>query len=85
MIIADRYPEFSYEANRQNLEQAIQRLEIPYPVTQDNQGVAWEAYQVRYWLTLFLVDKGGNIRYQRIGEGRYDEIEAAFLALLAEE
>ncbi|MBI3761231.1 MAG: thioredoxin, partial [Chloroflexi bacterium] len=30
------------------------------------------------------IDKRGHIRYQHIGEGRYDETEAAIQTLLAE-
>jgi hypothetical protein len=64
---------------------AIQDLDVPYPVAQDNDRQTWGAYGVRYWPTLFLIDKAGHIRFQHIGEGRYAEIEAAIQTLLAEE
>ena len=53
-------------------------------MAQDNDGQTWEAYHTRYWPTLFLIDKGGHLRYQHIGEGAYSETEAAIQALLAE-
>lgn len=84
VIIGNHYPEFSYEADWQNLADAVARLGIAYAVTQDNDGQTWNAYRVRYWPTLFLIDKQGHIRYQHIGEGRYAETEAAIQALLAE-
>jgi len=59
-------------------------LNVPYPVTQDNEGKAWSAYGVRYWPTMYLIDKQGNLRYRHIGEGRYEETEAAIRTLLAE-
>ncbi len=34
--------------------------------------------------SLYLIDKRGYIRYTHIGEGAYDETEAALQALLAE-
>ncbi|MBI3361876.1 MAG: redoxin domain-containing protein [Chloroflexi bacterium] len=84
VIIGNHFPEFSYEADLGNLEQAITRLDVPYAVAQDNEGATWNAYHVRYWPTMMLIDKRGHIRYQHIGEGRYDETEAAIQTLLAE-
>jgi hypothetical protein len=57
---------------------------IPYPIAQDNSGETWRAYQNRYWPTLYLIDKEGNLRYIHIGEGAYRETEAAIQTLLAE-
>jgi hypothetical protein len=84
VIIGNHYPEFGYERQVENLTEAIQRLEIPYPVAQDNDGGTWRAYNNRYWPTLYLIDKHGDIRYRHIGEGSYRETEAAIQALLAE-
>jgi len=84
VVIGNHYPEFSYERDLDNLKDAIQRFEIDYPVAQDNDGGTWRAYSNRYWPTLYLIDKHGDIRYRHIGEGRYQETEAAIQALLAE-
>ena len=84
VIIGNHYPEFSYEADLQNLKDAIARNEIEYAVAQDNDGATWRAYKNRYWPALFLIDKQGHIRYVHIGEGRYEETEANIQALLEE-
>jgi peroxiredoxin len=84
IVIGNHYPEFTYEADLENLKEAVARLDIPYPVAQDNRGNTWRAFQSRYWPSLFLIDKRGNIRYKHIGEGRYAETEAAIRTLLAE-
>ncbi|MBI3241002.1 MAG: hypothetical protein HYZ49_01750 [Chloroflexi bacterium] len=84
VVIGNHYPEFNYEADLDNLKEAIVRLDVPYAVAQDNDAQTWSAYRVRYWPTLVLIDKQGDIRYQHIGEGRYEETEAAIKALLAE-
>jgi hypothetical protein len=84
IIIGNHYPEFSYEEDLDNLEQAIIDLDVPYAVAQDNDRKTWGAYKNRYWPTLYLIDKRGHIRYVHIGEGRYAETEAAIQALLAE-
>jgi hypothetical protein len=84
VVIGNHYPEFNYERDLNNLKDAIQRLDVPYPVAQDNQGATWQAYFNRYWPTLYLIDKNGRIRYTHIGEGAYHETESAIQALLGE-
>ena len=84
VIIGNHYPEFPEEANLQNLKNAVQELGIQYPVAQDNDGVTWRAYASQYWPSMYLIDKKGEIRYIRIGEGGYDLTETAIQTLLAE-
>jgi hypothetical protein len=84
VVIGNHYPEFSYEKELDLLKQALVRLNVDYPVAQDNEGHTWRAFDNHYWPTLYLIDKKGNIRYKHIGEGRYDEIEAGIQTLLAE-
>jgi hypothetical protein len=84
VVIGNHYPEFSYERELDNLKAAVQELEIRYAVAQDNEGTTWRAYENRYWPTLYLIDKWGNIRYMHIGEGNYAEVEKA-IQILTEE
>jgi len=84
VIIGNHFPEFSSEANLDNLKAAVARLDIRYAVAQDNDGATWNAYKNQYWPTMYLIDKRGHIRYVRIGEGGYSETEAAIRTLLAE-
>ena len=84
VVIGNHYPEFGYEEDLDNLQEAITRLDISYPVAQDNDGATWRAYNNRYWPTLYLIDKRGQIRYVHIGEGAYQETEGAIRALLGE-
>jgi hypothetical protein len=83
-VIANHYPEFDYEADLALLKQAVVQSKITYPVAQDNDGQTWQAYNNRYWPTLYLIDKRGKIRYQHIGEGGELETESAIQMLLAE-
>jgi hypothetical protein len=57
---------------------------VEYPVGLDNDFVAWNAYENRYWPTMYLVDRAGQIRYTHIGEGNYGRAETAIRTLLAE-
>ena len=84
VVIGNHYPEFSHEKDLNNLKQAVTELRIEYPIAQDNDGNTWRAYNTRYWPTLYLIDKKGNLRYVHIGEGAYEETEAAIQILLAE-
>jgi alkyl hydroperoxide reductase subunit AhpC len=84
VVIGNHYPEFNHERGLNNLKEALTRLDVPYPVAQDNDGKTWRAYKNRYWPTLYLIDKRGRIRYIHIGEGAYAETELAIQALLAE-
>jgi thiol-disulfide isomerase/thioredoxin len=84
VIIGNHYPEFRHEASLENLQAAVARLGIAYPVAQDNDGATWNAYNNHFWPTMYLIDKQGHLRYRHIGEGRYAETEAAIQALLAE-
>jgi thiol-disulfide isomerase/thioredoxin len=84
VIIGNHYPEFSYEADLNNLKDAIARYGIQYAVAQDNDGATWRAYKNQYWPTLYLIDKQGRIRYVHIGEGNYKETEDNIKALLEE-
>ena len=85
VIIGNHFPEFSYEADLENLKNAIAKNDIQYAVAQDNNGDTWRAYKNNYWPALYLIDKQGHIRYVHIGEGSYKETEENIQALLAEE
>ena len=84
VVIGNHYPEFSYEADLENLKEAVTRLKVTYAVAQDNEGDTWRAYDNHYWPTLYLIDKRGHIRYRHIGEGSYAETETAIEELLRE-
>ncbi len=86
-IISIHYPEFQYEREYDNVVDATEQLDVPYPVALDNDRVTWGAYHQRFWPTTYLIDKNGHIRAQHIGEfsrGSDVEFEAAIMSLIAE-
>jgi uncharacterized protein YgiM (DUF1202 family) len=85
VVIGNHYPEFDYESKIDNLREALVRLDIRYPVAQDNDRRTWDAYGNRYWPVMYLIDKRGHIRYYHIGEGAYDTTEANIQDLLWED
>jgi len=84
VVIGNHYPEFAHEADLNNLKKALAELDVRYPVAVDTLGATWQAYDNRYWPTLYLIDKQGHMRYVHIGEGGYEQTEGAIQALLAE-
>src|SRR4051812_30752761 len=83
-VVGVHTPEFACERSVQNVERAVREQGLEYPVGLDNDFVGWKAYGNRYWPTMYLIDRAGQIRYTQIGEGNYDRTEAAIRSLLAE-
>jgi thiol-disulfide isomerase/thioredoxin len=83
-VIGIHFPEFSYEREVANVKDFMRQNHIDYPVAIDNDGAAWNAYEMHAWPAIELIDKNGNRRFRQIGEGGYERIEAAINMLLAE-
>ena len=83
-IIGMHAPEFPFERDAGNVEAAIARNRLRYPVAQDNDFATWNAYGNQYWPAKYLIDARGRVRYVHFGEGGYDRTEHAIRALLAE-
>jgi len=84
LIIGIHSPEFEFEKDPKNVQMAIDKYGINYPVILDNDKKTWKAFENRYWPHKFLADYEGYIRYDRIGEGGYDETEKIIQELLQE-
>jgi thiol-disulfide isomerase/thioredoxin len=83
VIVGVHTPEFQYEAELENVAEAVRREEIGWPVVQDNEKQIWRAYGNRYWPRFYLVDDRGQLIYDHIGEGAYEETERQIAAALA--
>ena len=84
VIVGVHSPEFPFGRERQQIEQAVRELEIPYPVLMDNDFKTWDAYANRFWPAKYLIDPQGYLRFQSHGEGGYSEFEQAIQAVLRE-
>lgn len=85
VVIGVHTPEFAFERRTTNVQTAMKRFGIRYPVAQDNQYATWKAYENRYWPAAYLIDRTGRIVLKHFGEGHYDEMESAIRILLAAE
>jgi cytochrome c biogenesis protein CcdA/thiol-disulfide isomerase/thioredoxin len=81
-IVGVETPEFTFEHEASNVQQAVQTDGIRYPVVQDNNFGTWNAYQNQDWPADYLIDASGEVRYTTVGEGGYKQSEAAVRALL---
>jgi cytochrome c biogenesis protein CcdA/thiol-disulfide isomerase/thioredoxin len=81
-IVGVETPEFTFEQEASNVQQAINSEGLHYPVVQDNRYGTWNAYQNQYWPAEYLIDKTGQVRHTQFGEGDYKQDEAAVRELL---
>jgi cytochrome c biogenesis protein CcdA/thiol-disulfide isomerase/thioredoxin len=81
-IVGVETPEFTFEQEASNVQQAINSEGLRYPVVQDNRYGTWNAYQNQYWPAEYLIDAQGQVRHTQFGEGNYKEDEAAVRQLL---
>lgn len=75
-------PRFPFEKKIEDVQRAIARYGIGFPVVTDNEGQIAANYECRTSPELILVDKDGFVRYRNAGEGGYAEFEHALQALL---
>jgi hypothetical protein len=81
-VIGVHTPEFAFERDLNNIQQALKQHRITYSVAVDNNFKTWKAYENEYWPHLFLADRQGFLRYDHIGEGAYAETEQMIRKLL---
>ena len=76
---------FEPSADPANVEAAVARLEIPYPVVVDVELEIWSLYGNLGWPARYLFNQGGTLFDYHYGEGAYDETERAIQELLGVE
>ena len=86
-IVGIHAPEFDFEAEEANIVGAAAEQNVAWPIALDptkRTFHSWQEGPTAHWPRIYLLDRTGHIRYDHIGEGRYDQIDAAVQALLAE-
>jgi thiol-disulfide isomerase/thioredoxin len=84
VIIGIHTPEFAFEHEQKNVEEAMKQFGIKFPVVLDNTYGTWNAYGNQFWPRKYLIDIDGYVVYDHIGEGNYSETEAKIVDLLNE-
>ena len=84
VVIGVHTPEFSFEHEPTNVENAVRNLNVVFPVAIDSKYRIWQSFDNQAWPAQYLVDAKGRIRYHHFGEGDYAEIERVIQELLRE-
>ena len=82
VVVGVHTPEFPFERSASNVQAALKRHGITYPVAQDNDSKTWNAYRNQYWPAQYIIDQSGKIVFQHAGEGSYDQIDRTVAKLL---
>ncbi len=83
-IIGVQSPEFNFEKILGNVQAAVTKFGIQYPVVLDNEMATWNAYGNEYWPEDYLIDINGLVVDRNIGEGNYVGVEQEIQKLLLE-
>ena len=81
-IVGVHTPEFAFEHELSNVEGAVKRLDVTWPVALDNDYGTWNAWSNQYWPADYLVDQRGDVRAYSFGEGDYGKTEDDIRQLL---
>jgi thiol-disulfide isomerase/thioredoxin len=77
-------PKFEHEADPVALADAVERYEVHHPVLDDPELTTWQAYAVRAWPTLVVVDPEGYVVHVAAGEGHEEALRRVVADVVAE-
>lgn len=83
VVLGVHSPKFAHEGSHQAVVTATRRHRVHHPVLDDPQLRTWDAYNVKAWPTLVLVDPGGYVARTVTGEGHALEGAELDVALAA--
>ncbi len=85
-IVGVHSPEFGFEKDPEKVQQAALDLGVVWPIALDTSKRSFRSWQgsPAYWPRTYVLDANGDIRFDHIGEGAYDELEATVAYLLDE-
>ena len=88
-IVGVHSPEFSYEADVDNIIEAAAELGVVWPIALDTNKRnfhRWQEGPIAYWPRVYVIDGDNQIRFDRRGDGRatYQKLHETVEQLLAE-
>ena len=85
-IVGIHSPEFAYERDVANIEEAMVNLGVTWPVALDTERRTFRAWQgsPAYWPRTYVLDRQHRVRFDHIGEGAYEELDQVVGYLLTE-
>ena len=88
-VVGVHSPEFSYEADVDNIIEAAADLGVIWPIALDTNKRnfhRWQPGNIGYWPRVYVIDGDNQIRFDRTGDGRatYEKLYVTVEQLLAE-
>ncbi|WP_033400884.1 NHL domain-containing thioredoxin family protein [Actinokineospora enzanensis] len=77
-------PKFVHEADEAALRAAVERYDVHHPVLDDPDLTTWQAYAVKAWPTLVVVDPAGYVVHVAAGEGHAEALRRVITEVMAE-
>lgn len=71
ILLGVHTPETESERDTGNLTRFVKKNNITYPILVDTDGKNWNRWGQQFWPTVYLIDKGGIVRYRWEGELEY--------------
>ena len=84
VVLGVHSPKFPHEHEHGAVRQAVARHRIEHPVLDDPAMTTWDAYAVKAWPTLVLIDAEGRVALTVSGEGHVVELARAIEELVTE-
>ena len=84
VVIGVHTPEFDFEKQLPNVQKAVQKFNMSYPIALDSSYKIWDEFENQYWPAEYFIDAKGKVRFEHFGEGDYDKSERWIQQLLAE-
>src|SRR5438552_744833 len=82
VVIGVHSPKFESEKKTENIRKAVLRYEIAHPVVSDVDRKIWEAYQIKAWPTVVLIDSEGYLFGVRNDERPFQILDNAISQLI---
>lgn len=84
VILGIHSPEFEFEKDLSNVQDAVEKEGVVWPVGLDSDMQTWRAFGNRFWPAKYLLTPSGGLGYTHFGEGAYVETEEELRAALEE-
>ncbi len=84
VVVGVHAAKFETEREAENVRSAMRRHHVHHPVVVDPTHTVWEAYAIRSWPTVVVLDPEGRIAWQKAGEVSHEELLPVVHKLLDE-
>jgi hypothetical protein len=68
MVIGVHTPETNEEKKIEKIRTKVKANGMKYPIAVDGSAKTWQAWGNRFWPSIYLIDRKGNVRYRWDGE-----------------